>query len=77
MRLTLTALLVTLSLLSTALAQVTGTFSGRVVAPDGTLVEGATIMFPDVTGGDPLAQNVTDAGGNFTLSVQEHEGNDR
>jgi hypothetical protein len=74
MRRTLTALLVSLSFLSTALAQVSGTFSGRVLAPDGTPAQGATITFPNDVGGDPLAQSITDADGNFALSVQEHGG---
>jgi hypothetical protein len=74
MRLTLPALLVSLSVLSTAAAQVAGTFSGRVVAPDGTAVQGATITLPSDIGGDPLAQSTTDREGNFTLSVQEPSG---
>lgn len=55
-------------------AQDAGMFTGRIVSPDGTPIEGAMVTLPDFGGGNPLGEAKAGSDGNFTLSIQERDG---
>jgi len=68
-------LAINIVLFSATYAEDVGTFTGRILASDGTPVKGATIAMPNYNeDAAPLGEATTDAKGMFTISIEERGG---